>query len=70
MGAVALTVKLIYSHCLIKFNILSENNDFDFNSIQKINFSKKFTFKCNRSKVELDVKWVKVNLGSSFEQTW
>ena len=47
MGAVALTLKLIYSHCLIRFNISSENNDFGFNSIQKINFLKNFTFKCN-----------------------
>ena len=30
-------MKLIYSHCLIRFNISSENNDshFGFNSIQK-----------------------------------
>ena len=46
MGEVALTfetyLKLIYSHCLIRFYISSENNDFGFNSIQKINFSKKF----------------------------
>ena len=42
---------LIYSHCLIRFNISSENNDFGFNSIQKINFSKKFTFKCNRKQI-------------------
>ena len=34
-------VKLIYSHCLIRLNISNENNDFGFNSIQKINFSKK-----------------------------
>ena len=34
-------LKLIYSHCLIRFNISSKNNDFGFNSIQKINFSKK-----------------------------
>ena len=27
-------MKLIYSHCLIRFNITSENNDFGFNSIQ------------------------------------
>ena len=33
--------ELIYSHCLIRLNISSENNDFGFNSIQKINFSKK-----------------------------
>ena len=32
-------LKLINSHCLIRFNISSENNDFSFNSIQK-NFSK------------------------------
>ena len=34
-------LKLIYSHCLISFNISSKNNHFGFNSIQKINFSKK-----------------------------
>ena len=32
MGAVAYTLKLIYSHCLIRFHISSENNDFGFNS--------------------------------------
>ena len=42
MGAVALTLKLIYSHCLIRFNISSENNDFGFNSIQKDQLFKKF----------------------------
>ena len=51
-------LKLIYSHCLISFNISSKNNDFGFNSIQKINFSKKFPFKCIKlgSKFDLDVK--------------
>ena len=40
-----------------------------FNSIQKINFSKTFPFKCIRK--QIDVKYVvKVNLESSFEQTW
>ena len=34
-------LELTYSHRLIKFNISSDNNDFGFNSIQKINFSKK-----------------------------
>ena len=48
MGVVALTLKLIYSHCLIRFNTSRENKDFGFSSIQKINFSKKLTFKCNR----------------------
>ena len=33
-------LKLIYSNCLISFNISSKNNDFGFNSIQNINFSK------------------------------
>ena len=41
MGEVALILKIIYSHCLIRLNISSENNDFGFNKIQKINFSKK-----------------------------
>ena len=35
--------KVNVSHCLIRLNISSENNDFDFNSIPKINFSK-FSF--------------------------
>ena len=43
MGVVALTLKLIYSHCLIRFNISSENNDFGFNSIQKIIFFQKIS---------------------------
>ena len=51
MGVVALTLKLIYSHCLIRFHISSENKDFGFNSIQKINFSKNFTLKCNRKQI-------------------
>ena len=40
MGVMALTLKLIYSDCLIRFNISSENNDFGFNSIQKSTFQK------------------------------
>ena len=39
-------LELINSPYLIRFNILSENNDFGFNSIQTINFSKKIPFKC------------------------
>ena len=35
-------LELIYSHCDIILNISSENNDFGFNSFQKINFSKNF----------------------------
>ena len=33
-------LELIYSHCLIRLNISSENNDFGFNSIQKIQLFK------------------------------
>ena len=29
-------LELIYSHCLIMLNILSENNDFGFNSFHKL----------------------------------
>ena len=56
MGVVALTLKLIYSHCLIRFHISSENNDFGFNSIQKINFSKISHLNAIGSKFDLDVK--------------
>ena len=65
MGVVALTLKLIYSHCLIRFNISSENNYFGFNSIKKNSH-----WNATGSKFDLDVKYVKVNLGSSFEQSW
>ena len=37
---------------------------------EKIIFSEIFPFKCIRKQIDLDVKLVKVNLGSSFEQTW
>ena len=56
MGAVALFLKLIYSHCLIRFNISSENNDFGFNSIQKINFKKISHSNAMGSKFDLGVK--------------
>ena len=41
-----------------------------FHSIQKINISKKFRSNALGSKFDLDVKYVKVILGSSFDQTW
>ena len=49
-------LKLIYSHCLIRFSISSaHNNDFGFNSIKKINFSKKKkTFKERRQRLGID----------------
>ena len=39
-------LELIYSHCLIRLNISSENNDKGFHSFTKINFSEIFPFKC------------------------
>ena len=44
-------LKLIYSHRLIWFNIFSENNDFGFNSFQKMKFSKKIPLKCIRKQI-------------------
>ena len=49
-------LKLIYSHCLIRFNISSDGNDFDFNNNQKINFSKKSNLNALGSKFSIDVK--------------
>ena len=62
--------ELIYSHCHIRFNISNKNNDFGFNSFQKINFQKCSHLNALASKFNLDAKSIKVNLGSSFEQTW
>ena len=44
-------LKLIYSHCLIRFNISSENNVFGFISIQKNQLLKKIPFKCIRKQI-------------------
>ena len=49
-------LELIYSHCLIRLNISSKNNDFGFNSIQTINFQKKSNLNALGSKYDLDVK--------------
>ena len=46
MGAVALTLKLIYSHCLIRFHISSENNDW----LQQ--YSKNHFFQKNHIKMQ------------------
>ena len=57
MGAVALTFETYLSHCLIRFNISSENNVFGFNSIQKSTFQKKKShLNASGSKFDLDVK--------------
>ena len=70
MGAINGILMGVYAVvCLIRFNISSENNDFGFKSIQKINFSKKINLNALGSKFDLDVKYVEVYLGSSFEQT-
>ena len=63
-------LKLIYSHFLIWFNISCENNAIILNSFQKQNFQKKSHLNALGSKFDPDVKKVKVNLGSSFEQSW
>ena len=64
-------LKLIYSHCLISFNISSKNNDFGFKSIQKIStFQKNFPFKCIRKQIW---PWRLVGQGQPriiIEQTW
>ena len=44
-------LELIYSHCDIRLNISSENNDIDSSSFQKINFSKISPFKCIRKQI-------------------
>ena len=49
-------LKLIYSHCLISFNISSKNNLFGFNSIKKIYFSKNSHLNLLGSKFDLDIK--------------
>ena len=56
MGVVALTLKLIYSHCLIRFHISSENSDFGFNSIKKKTFPEIWHLNAIGSKFDLDVK--------------
>ena len=60
-------LKLIYSYCLISFNISSKNNDFGFNSIQKINFSKNFRFKCISKQIW---PWRKVGQGQQRIIIW
>ena len=44
-------LKLIYSHCLIRFNISSENNDLASTVFKKSTFPKKFAFKCIRKQI-------------------
>ena len=50
------SLKLIYSNCLIRFNISSDNNDFGYNSIQKTTFQKISHLNALGSKFYLDVK--------------
>ena len=49
-------LELINSQCLIRFNILSENNDFGFNSIKKSTFKTIINLDALESKFDLDVK--------------
>ena len=61
---------LTFGTYLIRFNISSKYVDFGFNSVQKINFSKKIHLNALGSQFHLVIKYFKINLGSSFEQTW
>ena len=56
MGAVALTLKLIYSHCLIRFNISSEIMTLASTVFKKSTFQKSSHLNAIRSKFDLDVK--------------
>ena len=49
-------LELIYSHCLIRFNISSEKNVLGFHSFQKFNFSEIFHLNALGGKINLDVK--------------
>ena len=56
-GGLHLLNLFIYSHCLIRFDISSENNDFGFSNIQKFSFSKTNSHLNElQSKFDLDVK--------------
>ena len=51
--------------------MLNEHNDFGINSIQKIKFKKKKNIPLGLgSKLDIEVKYFKVNLGASSKQTW
>ena len=58
------SLELIHSHYLIRLYISSENNSF-----QKFNFSFFSHLNALGSKFDLEVKYVKVSIGSLFEQT-
>ena len=49
-------LELIYSHCHIRLNISTENNDIGFSSIQKSTFQKFPHLNALGSKFDLDVK--------------
>ena len=59
--------ELIYRHYLIRLNITSENNEFGSNSFQSIVFFNNPHLIALGSKFDPDIK---VDLGSSFKQTW
>ena len=49
-------LKLIYSHCLISFNISSKNNDFGFTVFKKSTFQKYSHLNALGSKFDLEIK--------------
>ena len=63
-------LEIIYTHCLITFNISSENNDSVSNSIRKSTIEICSNLNALESEFDLDVKYAKVNVGFSFEHTW
>ena len=64
-----MTVVTFYRHYLIRLNVSSEKTDFYFNGFKKLTFQK-IHLNALGSKLGLDVKNGKVNIGSSFQQTW
>ena len=60
----------VWIKTVFRLTISSDYNDSIFNSFQNIIFSKKSHLNALGSKFDLDVKYVKVNIGPLFEQTW
>ena len=51
-----ITLELTYSHCLIGFNISSENNDLASKVFKKSTFQNVSNLNALRSKFDLDIK--------------
>ena len=64
-------LELIYSQCLIRLKVTSDYNIMTLavTVLKKSSFQNKSHLNALESKFDLDVKYVKVNLGPSLEQT-